>query len=217
MTRSRTALVVAIVLAVSSALAAVELVLTDGQVLPGVDVRREGNVYLLETESGAVLTFPVELVDQVRLAMKSRKPTKATDPPPGYRNEGPENLGGQVLDEENRGPTGMREGQPQTLAGQPVRPARPSEQTAVLGKPAEFQQDVVRMDWVPETDWNMDPHEQNNFAPSTWSKSIVDTDWQPKSAFDPKEDVMADSKSSWQKGLSNPTWTPEDGFKKSVW
>jgi hypothetical protein len=208
-------LVVAFVLAVSSALATVELVLTDGQVLPGVDVRREGNVYLLETESGAVLTFPVELVDQVRLAMKAEKKKQSSGLPPGYRNEGPQQLGGQVLDEDNRGPSGMREAEPQTLAGQPTRPPRPSEQTAALGPRAQFQQDVVRNDWVPETDWNMDPHEQNNFAPSTWAESIVDDEWQPESAFDPNEDVMAPSRSEWRKGLSDPTWTPQDGFKKS--
>jgi len=213
--RSRFTPIVVLVLVVSSALAGVELVLKDGRVLDGVDVQREGDLYLLTLDSGGVVPLPAELVDRVRLSFAggTKKKTRVDGAPPGVVRGEAETIGGQILDEEHRGPTGMRTGTAQTLAGQSVRPPTPSEQTAALGPAAQFQKDIVRNDWVPTTDWNMDPHEQNNFAPSTWSKSIVDSDWQPTSAFDPKDDVMAESRSSWQQGLSDPTWRPVDGFK----
>ena len=49
----------------ATALAGAELVLEDGQVLQGADVQRDGELYVLELDSGATLTIPVELVKDV--------------------------------------------------------------------------------------------------------------------------------------------------------
>jgi hypothetical protein len=187
-----------------------ELVLRDGRVLEGVDVRRDGQVYVLELESGERLTFPVELVDEVRLTGDEK--VKEDQLRPGFRNAGPETLSGAPPDE--NAPTGLREGEPQTLAGREVRPPRPSEQTEALGEPAQFQKGIVDPEWRPETDWNMDPHEQNNFAPSEWAEGPVDPNWTPESAFDANKDVMEPSRSEWRENIVENSWEPTDGFEK---
>jgi hypothetical protein len=174
-------------LATAVALGGAELVLVDGQVVRGESVRKEGDVYVLTTATGDV-TMPVDLVDQVRLT-------------------------GQA----ETAPTGIKAGGPRTLAGGPVEPARTDEQLAVFGKPAEWQKSSIDPNWVPESDWNMDPGTQNNWNPSTWAQSSIDPNWTPTSAYDANEDVLADSRSTWQQAPTGSTWVPTDGFKKSAW
>ncbi len=184
-------------LATAVALGGAELVLVDGQVVRGESVRKEGDVYVLTTATGDV-TMPVDLVDQVRLTGPSE-----TAPP---KIEGiPE------------GPTGIEIGGPRTLAGRPVEPATTDEQLAVFGKPAEWQKSSIDPNWVPESDWNMDPGTQNNWNPSKWAQSSIDPNWTPTSAYDAKEDVLADSRSTWQQAPTDSNWVPTDGFKKSAW
>jgi hypothetical protein len=187
-----------------------ELVLSDGRVIEGVDVRREGQNYVLELESGERLTFPVALVEEVRLTGDEKE--KQNQLRPGFRNAGQETLSGALPDDD--APTGLREAEPQTLAGREVRPPRPSEQTDALGPAAEFQKSIIDNEWRPETDWNMDPHEQNNFNPSEWAKGPVDPNWTPESAFDANKDVMESSRSEFQEGVVDNSWEPTDGFQK---
>ena len=56
------ATLLAVRLAIAPATAGATLRLTDGRLLEGLDVRREGEVYLLTLEGGAVVPVPVELV-----------------------------------------------------------------------------------------------------------------------------------------------------------
>ncbi len=198
--RSLRRLVLALVagyLATAIAMGGAELVLVDGRVVKGESVRREGEIYVLTTETGD-LTMPAELVDQVRL-------TGAAVPAPPPIEGIPE------------GPTGIKAGGPQTLAGRPVEPATTGEQLAVFGKPAEFKQSTIDSTWTPKSDWNMDPETQNNWNPVTWAKSSIDPNWAPTSAYDANKDVLADSRSTWQKPSIDSTWVPTDGFKKSAW
>jgi hypothetical protein len=193
--RRRTLAALAALLATAAALGGAELVLMDGRVLQGDSVRRDGDLYVLTTQTGEV-TMPAGLVDSVRL----------TAEPEERKVEGvPE------------GPTGLRDAGPQQLAGAPVQPSTPQEQTGAIGRPSTFQKSVVDPNWVPTTDWNMDPEVQNNWAPSKWAESPIDPNWQPTSAFDPKKDVLADSRSSFAKSPIDSSWTPTDGFKKSGW
>jgi hypothetical protein len=187
------------------ALAGAELVLNDGQVLKGVDVQRVDGEYELTLESGQTLSLPVELVAEVRLTGDERVPT-------GLTPAEPERLAGQGPVED--APTGLRDAGPQQLAGEPVQAPRTSDQLAVFGEPSKFQQGVVDPSWRPQSDWNMDPATQNNFAPSEWQKSIVDESWAPTSAFDSGKDVMADSRSGFQDSIVDNSWTPTDGFSK---
>jgi hypothetical protein len=165
------------------------LKLKDGRVLEGTDVRREGDLYILTIEGGAVVPVPAALVVEVGIESEPGDP---------------------AADEL---PTGLTYAEPQTLAGGPVEPPRTEDQLAVFGEPAKFQQDVVHTTLEPSY-WVLDPAE-NNFNPSTWSESPIDSEWHPTSAFDPNEDVMKASESTWSKGPIDSTWVPQDGFKKS--
>jgi len=184
MRRPTTILLLLLALNATILLAGAELVLEDGQVLQGVDVRRDGELYVIELESGGTLAIPIELVKEVRLGKS----------PPA-------------------GPTGIRHGDPETLAGEPVKPQRTSEQLAVLGEPSEFRPNLIDPTWQPSSDWDNDPG-RNDFAPSSWAESVIDPSWQPESAFDPDEDVLQESRSTFRKSIIDPSWQPTDGFRK---
>jgi len=47
-------------------LASASLVLTDGQVIKGSEVTRQGDTYLVSMEGGNAITFPAALVKEVR-------------------------------------------------------------------------------------------------------------------------------------------------------
>jgi len=185
-----------------------ELLLVDGTVLHGTGVRRDNGIYVLTLEDGSEAAFPEELIQGVRL-IQAGDPVSSSG---ALRPAEPRELGAPVPD----GPSGLRRDGPQTLAGRPVEPPRRSEQLEVLGPRAEFQKDIVDHGWRPESDWEMDPEKNNNFAPSTWSDGVIDPNWQPESAFDADDDVMEKSRSTWQKGVIDSTWEPTDGFKSSV-
>lgn len=190
-----------------------EVVLKNGQSIMGQDLQRAGGSYLISLDTGEILTVPAELVEEVRLSGQ-RTPDPPPNPP-GLLYPEPQVLAGDAGALEKN--PGMVQAEPQVLAGssspEAVRPVTPSEATAVFGEPARFQKGISDPQWHPETDWNMDPETQNNFAPSTWSKSVVDSDWEPESAFD-YEDVLAPSESTFQAGMGDPTWHPTDGFAK---
>jgi len=172
------------------------LVLEDGRVVEGIDVRREGGLYLLEQEDGSVLSLPIELVREVRLSTPP-----APDPRSGltYR-EGSETLAGS-----SERPAGVVVGKGQVLAGEEVRVPTPAEQTAVLGP--------LDNEWTPSSDWDMDP-ENNNFNPSTWSKSIIDNEWEPTSDWDSDTENNNFNRSNWSKSVVDNEWKPKDAFAK---
>lgn len=164
------------------------LTLKDGRVLEGRDVRREGDLYILTIDGGAVVPVPAALVVEV-----------------GIENGGPDEAPPEPQ-------PGLTYTEPQTLAGPPVEPPRTEDQLAVFGGPAKFQQDVVHSTLEPSY-WVPDPA-QNNFNPSTWTEAPIDSEWHPTSAFDSNKDVMKPHESTWQKGPIDSSWVPQDGFKK---
>lgn len=184
-------------LAVGLVIASSDLVLQDGRIVTGIEVRRDGDNYLVTLAGGETIVIPAVLVKAVRL--EGTKPDK------------PRVLAGQPPPD---GPSGIVTDAPKQLAGNPAKPPSTRDQTAALGEPSKFQKNIIDPSWTPTTDWNMNPEEQNNFAPSTWSKSIIDPSWKPESAWDPNEDVLADSRSSFQKSIVDNKWTPTDGFAK---
>jgi hypothetical protein len=130
-----------------------------------------------------------------------------TPPPDGYTVSDPEDLAGKQ--------SRLKVGEPEVLAGPPEIPRPPSreEQLKVLGKPAEFSQGVVDPTWYPTSDWENNPRKKNNFAPSRWSRSLIDYEWDPELAYDPDADVSNFNPSTWSQSLIDVIWYPEDGFK----
>lgn len=183
-----------------------ELVLIDGRVLRGNDVRRGDGLYTLLFENGSEATFPQELVDHVRLLADEdddadERDQKAIDEMELTRTPIP------------AGPSGLRHAVPETLAGVRADAPTTAQQRGTLGEAARFQKDIVDNTWTPSSDWEMDP-ENNNFAPSTWSKGVIDPTWKPESAFDADKDVMKNSRSTWSKSVVDSSWQPTDGFAK---
>ena len=192
--------------AVATVLATAEVVLRDGTVIAGLEVRREDDNYVLTLEGGNSFVVPVALVELVRLAGRADDDRR---PAAGF-SEGAKQVGGAPPPE---GPSGIHVSEAETLAGTRVRAPRPSEQTAVFGEPARFQKDIVDNRWVPTSafDENEDVLEDSR---STWQKSIVDNHWAPTSAFDEKEDVLKNSRSTWRKSIVDNSWTPTDAFSR---
>jgi hypothetical protein len=162
------------------------LVLADGQVIKGTDVKRDGDSYLVTMTGGNTVAFPSALVKEVRL--EDDAPPK---PPPGFDNSGAK-----------------------TLAGPPpsdFHSQDPKDQLKVFGPPTRWSKDAVDTTWVPTNayDPNVDVMAKSR---STWSKNAVDTSWVPTNAYDPNVDVMAGSRSTWSKSAVDTTWKPTDGF-----
>jgi hypothetical protein len=186
----------------------VELVLFDGSVLQGTEVRRDRGDYVLELESGIEIVLPPGLVEAVRLTGTEEKPRRTES---GLTVGGePGTLAGEP---EPEGPSGIRVAEPETLAGRPVDPPTPSEQLDVFGDAPSFQQDVVDSGWTPESDWEMDTA-NNDFNPSTWAQGPIDSSWEPKSAWESDRNVMKSGRSSWQKSVVDSNWAPSDGFSR---
>jgi len=182
----------AVLLSTAAALAGAELVLVDGRVLPGESVRRDGDLYVLSTKTGDV-TMPADLVDRVQL----------TGEPESRPVEGvPE------------GPTGLRDAGPQQLAGAPVQPSTPGQQTAAIGNPSSFRKSPIDPEWHPTSAYDMNKDVLAD-SRSTFAKSPIDPEWHPTSAFDQNKDVLADSRSTFAKSPIDNSWTPTDGFKKT--
>jgi len=170
-------------LAPSALLAASSLVLNDGQVIKGSDVRRDGDSYLVTMAGGNTIAFPVALVREVKLE------DDAPQAPPGWDYAGPKTLAG-----------------PNVPGNQD-----PSQQLKVLGPPTQWSKSAVDTTWVPTNayDPNADVMKDSR---STWSKSAVDTTWVPQNAYDMNADVMKDSQSKWAPNAVDTTWKPEDSF-----
>ena len=179
-------------LVAAAALGGAELVLVDGRVLQGDSVRREGDLYILSTKDGET-TMPADLVDSVRLTGEPESRPVVGVP---------------------EGPTGLRDAGPQQLAGTPVQPSTPQEQTRAIGNPSTFQKDIIDPNWAPTPAW--DPNKDVLAGSrSTFVKSPIDPSWTPESAFDTNKDVLADSRSTFAKSPIDSSWAPTDGFKKT--
>jgi len=187
-------------------LANFELLLEDGRLLSGVDVRREEGQYLLEMLDGQTIPIPEELVAEVRITAGVAPGVVKADPLQVAGNE-------IDLDDEDRPASGLVKGTPEVLAGELVRPPRTSEQTAALGPPAEFARDIIDPNWRPESVFNAS-NDVTNFAPSTWAESIIDHDWKPESDYTQKSDVSNFAPSTFTESIIDNSWQPQDGFRK---
>ena len=166
----------------------VGLVLTDGRIVEGEDLRREGSNYQLTLVSGEVVSLPEGLVREVRLTDAG---TKAA--PTGIRAAGAETLAGDVASRRA----------PQT-----------ESQRRAIGPPARFVDPKVDPSWVPTP--SVDPSldvlapQRASFVPSR-----VDPNWTADSAFDGNVDVLAASRSTFTPSAVDPLWRPRDGFARA--
>jgi hypothetical protein len=199
-------------LAIGVIVATSEVVLLDGRVIAGIEVRRDGDNYVIVLENGQAIVLPRALVETVRLGAEPEpEPEERYDPRTGLTRGEPQELAAPLP----QGAVGVVISEPRQLAGDPIHVPTTDEQLAVFGKPAEFQKDIIDNSWEPTSDWNMDPETQNNFAPSTWSKDIVDNSWEPTSDWEMDQEKQNNfAQSTFSKSIVDNSWAPTDGFAR---
>ncbi len=156
-----------------------ELELIDGRVLSGVEVRREGAVYVLTLESGAMVSMPVELVASVRLFLKG-------EPESGPKSE-------TLAGDDTRPPTAQEQlevfGEPARFQNSVISPSwtptsdwdmDPERQNNF--RPSTWQESPIDPTWQPTSDWNNDDDVLAS-GRSTWQKSPIDSEWKPTDGF----------------------------------
>lgn len=177
----------ALLLVGAPAEAAASLVLTDGQIIKGMEVKRQGDAFLVTMAGGNTVAIPAALVKEVKL--EEDPPVKAL---PRLDRSGPKTLVG-----------------PGEFASQDRK-----DQLKVFGPPTRWSKDAVDATWVPTSAYDPD---KDVWAGSraTWSKSAVDTTWTPQSVFDLDKDVWAGSRATWSRSVVDTTWKPKDdwGFR----
>ena len=188
----------------------VELLLVDGRVLKGVEVRLEGGYYLLELDNGEIAAIPSGVVRELHLldlrptaegttigvGSDVSRPPSEQDPPSRLIEKRP----------------GWRRGAPQDLAGTPWKLYDTQEQTAVFGEPSRFQPGLpFRFKPVHAWDRSNDVLGRNR---STWQRPLVESVWQPTEAFDTKIDVLASGRSTWSSATRPMRWNPSNSFSR---
>ena len=177
-------------LACLPALSGATLVLTDGQVIKGTELARDGDSYVMTMDAGTKATFPAALVKEIRLEDDAPKP-----------------------------PAPFDFTKPKTLAGPSKLPSQdPKDQFKVLGPPTRWSKSAVDTTWAPKDAY--DPNKDVLAGSrSTWPKNVVDTTWTPTDAYANSKDVFARSHSTWAKDVVDTTWMPTDGwgFKPLTW
>jgi hypothetical protein len=199
------AIVAALVAGMSATPAAYELVLTDDRVLEGIDLQLRDGVYQLTLESGEVLTFPAELVTEVRLNDKQA---------PAEESDAPETPAG----EKDEVHPHVAASEPQTIAGQkgvPTAPPTTSEQLEVFGRPGnQFQKSPMDPNWTPKNAYDPDADVLAD-SRSKWAQSPMDNEWVPESGFQHSDPTNNFNQSKWAQSPMDNEWVPQDGFKKN--
>lgn len=177
-------------LACLPALSGATLVLTDGQVIKGTELQRDGDSYVMTMDAGNKAAFPAALVKEIRLEDDAPKP-----------------------------PAPFDFTKPKTLAGPSKLPSQdPKDQYKVLGPPTRWSKSAVDTTWAPTDAY--DPYKDVLAGSrSIWPKNVVDTTWIPTDAYANSKDVFAWSRSTWAKDVVDTTWMPTDGwgFKPLTW
>ena len=203
----------ALALASTQAFADAELVLKDGRVLRGVDVRLEAGYYLLEDERGEVIAIPSALVVELRLLDPRVTEEGVTVGPARDLTGAASELDPLPRFAEARKPRpGWREGRPQDLAGGAWVIDDARRQNAVLGEPTRFQQSLP-FRFKPKHAWDREIDVLAS-GRSTWQRHTIDPIWRPTSAFDHSVDVLARGRSVWSTASRAMSWNPSNSFSR---
>lgn len=187
-----------------------ELLLTDGTILKGVEVRLEGGFYLLELDGGEIAAIPAELVRELHL-LDLRRTEEGTTVGVGSDVARPESQQDPLSRFVETRP-GWRRGAPQDVAGTPWRFHDAQQQTAVFGQPSRFQPGLP-FRFKPVHAWDRS-NDVLSGSRSSWPRSILDPVWKPQAAFDPHVDVLAASRSTWPSAPRATSWNPSNSFSR---
>jgi hypothetical protein len=208
------AILAALLAGISTTPAGYELVLADDRVLEGFDLRLRDGVYHLTLESGEVVTFPAELVTEVRLNDKKALKEEWEDHPDVKMDE-PETLAGEKGDEVH---PHVIASEPQTIAGQegvPTKPPTTSDQLDAFGRPGnQFQKSPMDPNWTPKSAYDRDVDVLAS-GRSKWAESPMSNEWVPESGFRHSDPTNNFNQSKWAQSPMDNEWVPQDGFRKN--
>lgn len=151
---ARAALLAVLLLETAAAEASSSLVLTDGQIIKGIEVSRQGDSYLVTMAGGNMVAFPVALVKEVKF--EDDPPPAA---PPGFAYSGPQNLAGPAVPQQD-----------------------PSQALKVLGAPTQWSKSAVDTTVVLKDAYDPNTNVMAG-SETTWAKNVVDTTWKPTDGF----------------------------------
>jgi hypothetical protein len=152
--------------------AGTELVLRDGRVLSGTELRRDDGNYVLTLEDGEAITLPAEVVDSVRLTGEGRAETLAGEPiRQPSREEQLQVLGPQARFQED-------------IVDNDWEPTSDWEMTPEKNNfnPSTWSKPPIDPSWEPESSWDEDEDVLAS-GRTEWKESIIDPGWAPTDGF----------------------------------
>jgi hypothetical protein len=139
-----------------------ELELVDGRVLVGSEVRQDGDVYVLTLENGESLTFPLDLVETVRLFQKG-------EPTPAERLE--------VLGKPARFQRAIVDSSWTPKSDWDMDPEKQNN-----FRPSAWQESPIDSSWTPTSGFD-ESKDVMAEGRSTWQKGRIDSSWMPTDGF----------------------------------
>jgi hypothetical protein len=188
------------------------VVLNDGQRIPAVSARRDGDVVEIQLATGDMLSYPASSIASIELSAPASPPP----PPP---------ISGPPLDFPPAPPPGENKpisgpplnfpkpprGGPKPISGPEVQPTTVAQQQAVFTSPYQPQAPIIDPTWQPTSAYDMNADVLAD-SRTQWSKPIIDPTWNPTPAYDPSADVLADNRTQWSKPIIDSSWQPTNAF-----
>lgn len=171
---ARLAALVALMAVPAVAYASSSLVLTDGQVIKGSEIKRQGDSYLVTMSDGSTVAFPVVLVKELRFDDQGPAPTPPPDPVEKAWRDSKEQL--KAL-----GPPTQWSPNPVDTTWTPVS-GFDLEKDVLAQSRSTWSKSAVDTTWVPKSGFDMSKDVLAG-SRSTWSKDAVDTTWKPSEGF----------------------------------
>ena len=164
----RALVAVAVAVATAVALGGAELILQDGRILKGDDVRKDDDVYVLSTPSGEI-TMPVELVEGVRLTGEPEVLAGVAVVPPTPEEQtraigNPSKFAPSIVD---------HEWHPTSALG---------DEDVLADSRSTWAEDIVDSEWKPTSAFD-ETEDVLAGSRSTWAKPAIDPSWKPTDGF----------------------------------
>ncbi|MCU0231748.1 MAG: hypothetical protein MUC67_10290 [Acidobacteria bacterium] len=190
------------------------VVFNDGQRIPAVSARRDGDVIEIQLLNGDLLSYPAASIASIELSAPPAPPA----PPP---------ISGPALDfppapppGENRPISGPAltfpkppQGGPRPISGPEVQAPTVAQQQAVFTNPYQPRAPIIDPTWQPTSAFDMNADVLAD-SRTQWSKPIIDPTWTPTPAFDPNADVLAGSRTQWSRPIIDSSWQPTNAFSR---
>ncbi len=171
---ARRAVFVALMAAPAVVFASSSLVLTDGQVIQGSEIKRQGDAYLVTVDGGNTVTFPVVLVKELRFDDAGSAPSTLADLIEKAWRDSKDQL--KAL-----GPPTQWSKSPIDSTWTPVS-AFDVDKDVLAHSRSTWSKSAIDTTWVPKSGFDLSKDVFSGRR-SSWSKGAVDTTWKPSEGW----------------------------------